>query len=80
MLHPPTALTHSPAIVSSQVLRANSVGITAGLCSLITGMTSGAGYPTFGCSLAIELEKLCVYSLVWSVGGFLEFDDRLANG
>ncbi|CAM9743474.1 unnamed protein product, partial [Hapterophycus canaliculatus] len=59
-----------------QVMTASRVGVTAGLCDLITGMTSGAGCATLGPNLAIELEKLFVYSLIWSVGGLLEFEDR----
>lgn len=57
-------------------MSASRVGVTAGLCDLITGMTSGAGCATFGPNLPIELEKLYVYSLIWSVGGLLEFEDR----
>lgn len=57
-------------------MSASRVGVTAGLCDLITGMTSGVGCATFGPNLAIELEKLYVYSLIWSVGGLLEFEDR----
>lgn len=59
-----------------QVMAASRVGVTAGLCDLITGMTSGPGCATFGGDIAVELEKLFVYSLVWSVGGLLEFEDR----
>lgn len=59
-----------------QVMSASRVGVTAGLCDLIAGMTSGVGCATFGPNLAIELEKLYVYSLIWSVGGLLEFEDR----
>lgn len=57
-------------------MTASRVGVTAGLCDLITGMTSGAGCATLGPNLASELEKLFVYSLIWSVGGLLEFEDR----
>lgn len=59
-----------------QVMTASRVGVTAGLCDLITGMTSGPGSASFGANLPIELEKLFVYSLIWSVGGLLEFEDR----
>lgn len=57
-------------------MTASRVGVTAGLCDLIAGMTSGPGCATLGPNIAIELEKLYVYSLIWSVGGLLEFDDR----
>ena len=60
-------------------MSASRVGVTAGLCDLIAGMTSGAGCATFGPDLPIELEKLYVYSLIWSVGGLLEFEDRWVN-
>lgn len=60
-------------------MTASRVGVTAGLCDLITGMTSGPGCATLGPNLAIELEKLYVYSLIWSVGGLLEFEDRPVN-
>ncbi|CAM9125412.1 unnamed protein product [Ectocarpus sp. 4 AP-2014] len=62
---------------TNQVMTASRVGVTAGLCDLIAGMTSGAGCATLGPNLAIELEKLFVYSLIWSVGGLLEFEDRV---
>lgn len=68
------AILPSPSFF--QVMTASRVGVTAGLCDLITGMTSGAGCATLGPNLAIELEKLFVYSLIWSVGGLLEFEDR----
>lgn len=57
-------------------MTASRVGVTAGLCDLVTGMTSGAGCCTFGANMPLELEKLFVYSLIWSVGGLLEFEDR----
>lgn len=64
----------------AQVMTASRVGVTAGLCDLVTGMTSGPGCATFGANLPIELEKLYVYSLIWSVGGLLEFEDRCIYG
>jgi len=57
-------------------MTASRVGVTAGLCDLIAGMTSGPGCATLGPNIEVELEKLFVYSLIWSVGGLLEFEDR----
>lgn len=61
---------------SSQVFSASPVGVTLGPGNLIACTTLGAGCPTFGSTIAIELEKQYVYSLVWPAGGLFESSDR----
>jgi Dynein heavy chain AAA lid domain len=53
------------------------VGVCSGLCDLLTGLVEGAGAAAIGADLSTELEKLFLYCLVWSVGGLLEFEDRV---
>ena len=50
--------------------------VTVGSCNFVAGMASEVSWPSFGPNLAIELEKLYVSLLVWSVGGVLDIEDR----
>ena len=65
--------------ISSQVLSASSVGVTTGPRHLLAGMTSGAGCPTAELSVAMELKKLCISSLVRSLGSLFQACDRLVG-
>jgi dynein heavy chain, axonemal len=62
---------------NAQVMSVSRVGVCSGLCDLLTGLVEGAGAAAIGADLSTELEKLFLYCLVWSVGGLLEFEDRV---
>jgi dynein heavy chain, axonemal len=59
------------------VLQCPRVAMIEGCCHLLDGMLEVADLATAPDALAVELERLFLYTLTWSVGGLLETDDRL---
>ena len=58
------------------VMYCTRIGMMEGCFNLIDGLLPLCDLASNPADLAIELEKLFVYSLSWAVGGLLESDDR----
>jgi dynein heavy chain len=58
------------------VLHCSRVGMVEGCCHLLDGLMEIADLATANDVLALELERLFLYTLSWSVGGLLETEDR----
>eukprot|EP00975_Prorocentrum_lima_P046692 9760341-Prorocentrum_lima.AAC.1 len=57
-----------------QVVR---VGKIRSLCNLLTGLMTGEGGAAYdGADLELNLERLFLFSLCWTVAGLLEYEDR----
>ena len=52
------------------------VGVIRGCCSLLDGLMGISDFSTKSDVVIVEIERLFLYSLIWSIGGILEPDDR----
>eukprot|EP01038_Epipyxis_sp_PR26KG_P006437 gene6437-8857_t len=59
------------------VMLCSRVGMVEGCCHLLDGLLDIADLATANDALAIEIEKLFIYALTWSIGGLLEMEDRI---
>jgi dynein heavy chain len=59
------------------VLHTSRVGMVEGCCHLLDGLLEISDLATANDTLSLELERLFLYTLSWSVGGLLETEDRL---
>jgi dynein heavy chain len=58
------------------VIQCSRIGIIEGCCNLLDGLLIDADLHNNIDKQTIELERLFIYALTWSVGGLLEVDDR----
>lgn len=58
------------------VMSVSRVGMIEGCCHLLDGLLEVADLATGNEEMSIELERLFIYALTWSVGGLLEVEDR----
>ena len=59
------------------VMYCTRVGMIEGCCQLLDSLLSQSDLDPNPEKLALELERLFLYSLTWSVGGLLESEDRV---
>jgi len=59
------------------VMQVSRVGMIEGCCQLLDSLLSISDLASNSDQLALEIERLFLYSLTWSVGGLLEVDDRI---
>ena len=57
-------------------MQSSRIGMILGCCDLLDGLLAVADLAPSAEQLAIELERLFIYALTWSVGGLLEDNDR----
>ena len=58
------------------VMQSSRIGMIQGCCDLLDGLLAVADLASSPEQLAMELERLFIYALTWSVGGLLEDNDR----
>jgi dynein heavy chain len=58
------------------VINCPRVGVIQGCCELLDGLIDISDLSSSPEILALEIERIFLYSLAWSVGGVLESDDR----
>ncbi len=63
----------------SQVMQVSRVGVTTGLSDLFRGLTEGKGAIDISVDSDSRIERIFIYCMFWSVGGFLEADWRVSN-
>lgn len=59
-----------------QVMTTSRVGVTAALCDLFNGLTSGKASIDITQDVESRIERIWLYCLAWSVGGLLEAEGR----
>jgi dynein heavy chain len=59
-----------------QVMVTSRVGMVEGCCHLLDGLLSIADLSPNMATLAIEIERIFIYAITWSIGGLLEVEDR----
>jgi dynein heavy chain len=60
-----------------QCMSTSRVGMIEGCCHLLDGLLGIADLSPNMNILAIEMERIFVYAITWSVGGLLEVEDRM---
>ena len=58
------------------VVACQRVGMVEGCCHLLDALLSMSDLASNSDQLAVEVERLFIYSLTWSIGGLLESEDR----
>jgi dynein heavy chain len=59
------------------VMLCSRVGMIEGCCNLLDALLSVSDLAPIADDLAVELERIFLYSVSWSIGGLLETEDRL---
>lgn len=70
-------LFHFIARSCKPVVQCPRVGVIKGCCDLLDALLESSDLSNNPTILSVELERIFLYSVAWSVGGILEHDDRI---